>query len=61
MAHGNVTCEIRFTSDAEKAKAFYELAHSKAQFTGIDKDTLVIGKKICSLLESKNIKYQHIK
>lgn len=45
----------------QKAKAFYTLIHAKSQFSGIGKNTLVIQKKDCKLLKSKNIKYEIIK
>jgi CRISPR/Cas system-associated protein Csm6 len=54
------TCIIRFKDESEKAKAFYELVRSKAKFSGVEKDTLVIHKKDCELLESKNIIYQKL-
>lgn len=54
------TCTIHFTDEDEKAKAFYELIHSKAQFSGIDKSTIVIGKQDCEMLKNKNITYQEI-
>ena len=56
--HG--TCTIHFTDESEKAKAFYELIHSKAQFSGVDKNTLIINKKDRTMLKSKNIIYQEI-
>jgi hypothetical protein len=61
MSSNAETCTINFTSDDEKAKAFYELVHSKARFSGIGKDTLVVQKKDCTLLKNKNIKYNVIK
>lgn len=54
------TCTIQFDDESEKAKAFYELIHAKAQFSGIDKTTLVVDKKDCILLENKNIIYHKI-
>lgn len=54
------TCTIHFTDKSEKDKAFYELIHSKAQFSGVGKDTLVIQEKDCRFLESKDIKYEKI-
>ncbi|MGI0045745.1 MAG: hypothetical protein ACREBB_00965 [Nitrosotalea sp.] len=54
------TCIISFDNKAEQARAFYELVHSKAQFSGIGKNTIVIQKTDCKLLESKNIKYKTI-
>jgi len=57
MATGNGTCTINFDDDKEKAKAFYELIHSKSQFNGIGKNTIVVQKKDCKLLKSKNIKF----
>jgi len=55
---GNDTCTISFRTESEKAKAFYELIHSKSQFSGIGKNTLVVQKKDCKLLKNKNIKYE---
>jgi len=60
MASNHETCTIDFHNKDEKAKAFYELIHSKSQFSGIGKNTLVIQKKDCKLLKSKNIKYEII-
>ena len=60
MVSGRGTCTIRFTDKSEKDRAFYELIHSKKQFSGIDKNTLVIQEKDCVYLESKNIKYEKI-
>jgi len=54
-------CTIRFTSQSDKAKAFYELVHSKARFSGIGKDTFVISEKDCRLLMNKNIRYEKVK
>jgi hypothetical protein len=54
------TCTIQFDDESEKAKAFYELIHSKAQFSGIDKTTLVINKQDCVILKNKNIIYREI-
>lgn len=54
------TCTIKFSDESEKAKAFYELIQSKAQFSGVEKDTLVIHKKDCQMLENKNITYQRL-
>ena len=52
------TCTITFNDEGEKAKAFYELIHSSAQFSGIGKDTFVISKKDCERLRTKHIKYE---
>lgn len=54
-------CTIVFDNEKEKARAFYELIHSRAQFSGIGKNTLVVHKKDCVKLKGKNIKYQEIK
>lgn len=54
------TCTISFSDEREKAKAFYELIHSGAQFNGIGKNTLVISKKDCERLRTKHIKYEKI-
>lgn len=51
---------ITFKDEAEKAKAFYELIHSRAQFRGIDKNTFVISNKDCQTLKDKRIKYYEI-
>lgn len=61
MTSSNGTCTISFRTESEKAKAFYELIHSKSQFSGIGKNTLVVQKKDCKLLKNKNIKYEIIK
>jgi hypothetical protein len=53
-------CTIQFTDENQKARAFYELVHSKAQFSGIGKNTFVISRKDCKRLESKNIKYNKL-
>ncbi len=54
------TCTISFSDEGEKAKAFYELIHSRIQFSGIDKNTFVIAKKACKTLKSKHIKYDKV-
>ena len=54
------TCTISFSDQKEKARAFYELVHSKAQFSGIGKDTFVVSKKDCKRLRTKHIKYETI-
>jgi len=54
------TCTISFNDEEEKAKAFYELIHSKARFSGIGKNTFVISKKDCKRLRTKHIKYETI-
>ena len=61
MSSSIETCTINFPNEDEKAKAFYELIHSKAQFSGIEKNTIVVQKKDCILLKNKNIKYTIIK
>jgi hypothetical protein len=61
MTSSHGTCTISFRTEGEKAKAFYELIHSKSQFSGIGKNTLVVQKKDCKLLKNKNIKYEIIK
>lgn len=53
-------CTIRFNSENEKARAFYELVHSKAQFSGIGKNTFVISEKDCKRLRTKHIRYQKL-
>lgn len=53
-------CTIKFDNENQKARAFYELVHSKAQFNGIGKNTFVISEEDCKRLESKHIKYQII-
>jgi len=57
MAPKSDTCTISFRDEEEKAKAFYELIHSRAQFSGIGKNTFVVTKKDCRMLKSKHIKY----
>ncbi len=54
------TCTISFSDEKEKARAFYELVHSKAQFSGIGKDTFVVSMKDCKRLRTKHIKYETI-
>ncbi|MGI0018996.1 MAG: hypothetical protein ACREAY_00840 [Nitrososphaera sp.] len=51
---------ITFKDEGEKARAFYELIHSKAQFQGIDKNTLILSRKDCQTLKKKHIKYYEI-
>ena len=59
---GKKLVRVDFTKyQAEKPKAFYALVHAKSQFSGIGKNTLIIQKKDCKLLKSKNIKYQILK
>jgi hypothetical protein len=53
-------CTVRFTDENQKARAFYELVHSNAQFSGIGKDTFVISAKDCKKLANKNIRYQKL-
>jgi hypothetical protein len=53
-------CTVSFSDEVEKAKAFYELIHSSAPFSGIDKNTFIITKKDCKVLKSKHIKYTTI-
>lgn len=60
MQSKNSTCIIKFDNDSETARAFYELVHSKAQFSGIAKDTFVISKKDCARLTKKHIHYQRL-
>lgn len=45
----------------QKAKAFYILIHARTQFSGIGKNILIMQKKDCKLLKTKNIKYEIIK
>lgn len=54
------TCTIHFTDESEQAKAFNHLIHSKASFSGVDKNTITIKKSDCALLKSKNIHYKEI-
>ncbi|MGH9909152.1 MAG: hypothetical protein ACRD32_00780 [Nitrososphaerales archaeon] len=60
MASKSDTCTISFSDEEEKAKAFYVLIHSRAPFSGIDKNTFVITKKDCNMLKSKHIKYDAV-
>lgn len=53
-------CTIGFDDPKEKAKAFFELVHSRANFSGMGKNTLVVTKDACDLLESKDIKFKHL-
>ena len=41
------TLTITFADEGEKAKAFFELIHSRAQFRGIGRNTFVVSKKDC--------------
>jgi len=54
------TCTIRFTDESEQAKAFNHLVHSKAIFSGVDKNTITIKKSDCIVLKSKDIHYEEI-
>lgn len=59
---GKGLVKIDFTKHQDqKPKAFYALIHAKSQFSGIGKNTLIIQKKDCKLLKSKDIKYEIIK
>ena len=60
MTSGDGTCTIKFDDPAEKAKACFELVHSRANFSGMGKDVLVIRKSDCDFLKSKDIKYKHL-
>lgn len=60
MASERSTRKIAFKNEEEKAKAFYELVHSRAQFTGIGKNTFIISKKDCQTLKDKDIKYYEL-
>jgi hypothetical protein len=51
---------IQFEDKDQKARAFYELVHSKAQFSGIGKDTFVVSAKDCKRLANKNIRYKKL-
>ena len=62
FASNKMQVKVDFTKYPEqKPKAFYTLVHAKSQFSGIGKNTLIIQKKDCKLLKSKNIKYEIIK
>ena len=54
------TLTITFADEGEKAKAFFELIHSRAQFRGIGRNTFVVSKKDCKTLKDKRIKYYKI-
>ncbi|MER3408380.1 MAG: hypothetical protein C4292_06605 [Nitrososphaera sp.] len=54
------TRTITFKDEEEKAKAFYELVHSRARFRGIGKNTFVVSKKDCQALKDKDIKYYEL-
>ena len=51
---------IQFEDENQKARAFYELVHSKAQFSGIGKDIFVVSAKDCKRLANKNIRYRKL-
>jgi hypothetical protein len=54
------TCAIRFDDDSEKARDFYEINTFQGTIQrGIGKDTIVISKKDCAVLESENIIYHN--
>lgn len=51
---------IYFTDESEQAKAFNYLIHSKASFSGVEKNTITIRKSDCLELKNKNICYEEI-
>jgi hypothetical protein len=53
-------CTIRFADESEQAKAFNHLIHSKASFSGVEKNTITIRKSDCVELKNKNIRYEEI-
>jgi hypothetical protein len=53
-------CKIRFTDESEQAKAFNHLIHSKASFSGVEKNTITIRKSNCVGLKNNNIHYEEI-
>ena len=54
------TCTIHFTDESEQARAFNYLVHTKASFSGVEKNTITIKKSDCVALKSKNIRYEEI-
>ena len=60
MATKSGTCTIAFADEEQKAKAFYALIHSGAQFSGVGKNAFVVARKDCHVLKSKNIRYREI-
>ena len=53
-------CTIHFKDEAEQAKAFNYLIHSKASFSGVEKNTITIRKSDCVELKNKNIRYEEV-
>lgn len=53
-------CTIHFTDESEQAKAFNHLIHSRASFSGVEKNTITIRKSDCVELKNKNIHYEEI-
>ncbi len=53
-------CTIHFTDESEQAKAFNHLIHSKASFSGVEKNTITVRKSDCAVLKSNNIRYEEI-
>lgn len=60
MQSDRSVCTIRFTDENQQARAFYELVHSKAQFSGVGKNTFVVSEKDCKRLDNKKIKYERV-
>jgi len=53
-------CTIRFVNESDQARAFNYLIHSKASFSGVEKNTITIRKSDCTELKNKNIHYEEI-
>ena len=53
-------CTIHFTDESEQAKAFNHLIHSRASFSGVEKNTITIRKSDCLELKNKNIRYEEV-
>lgn len=60
VSEDSESCTIRFTDESEQVKAFNHLIHSKASFSGIEKNTITIRKSDCVELKSKDIHYEEI-
>ena len=63
MQHGPDTqyCTISFNTDEDMNSAFFELIHNSSEgFSGIGEKEINITQEQCIMLNSKNIKYQHV-
>ena len=65
IVHMNVVdkdtmCTIHFSDEFEQAKAFNYLIHSRASFSGVEKNTITVRKSDCIEIKNKNIHYDEI-